>query len=95
MAIKKLDTKTVARLRSSLFTNSISQIVSELLQNALDANPTQVEVAVNFAEGFVEVRDDGDGIEPEDFRMLGLRFVHATTHHLAKDMRLLMTAMVN
>ncbi|KFG31664.1 DNA mismatch repair protein, C-terminal domain-containing protein [Toxoplasma gondii GAB2-2007-GAL-DOM2] len=56
----------------------LKSICKELVENAIDAGATTVEV--RFVDGgmaSVEVRDNGSGIAPQDFPMLGRR--HATS----------------
>ncbi|KEP63960.1 UNVERIFIED_CONTAM: DNA mismatch repair protein, C-terminal domain-containing protein [Hammondia hammondi] len=56
----------------------LKSICKELVENAVDAGATTVEV--RFVDGgmaSVEVRDNGSGIAPQDFPMLGRR--HATS----------------
>ncbi|KAI9336575.1 hypothetical protein BDR26DRAFT_936009 [Obelidium mucronatum] len=72
-AILRLDKPHIERLRQGLFATSLAQVAAELLQNALDASPQAVEILINVKERSVEVRDDGRGIAPEDFQLLGQR----------------------
>ncbi|KAJ3084658.1 DNA mismatch repair protein [Rhizoclosmatium hyalinum] len=71
MSISRLSSDSVSRLRVGLFAVSLAQVASELVQNAVDSKPGHVEILVNISERSVEVRDDGCGIEPDDFALLG------------------------
>ncbi|RKL69078.1 DNA mismatch repair endonuclease MutL [Salipaludibacillus neizhouensis] len=55
-----------------------SSVVKELVENAIDANSTQIRIDIE--EGglsLIRVLDDGDGLEKDDFRMAFFR--HATS----------------
>ncbi|KAJ3012778.1 UNVERIFIED_CONTAM: DNA mismatch repair protein [Siphonaria sp. JEL0065] len=71
--IEKLSSRDIDCLRVALFAVSLAQVTAELVQNAVDAGPASVEILINVPERSVEVRDDGAGIAPEDFQLLGQR----------------------
>ena len=73
-AIHALPQELVAKLRSSLVASSFAQVTAELLQNSIDAHATNIEVYISLVSRTVEIRDDGIGIRPEDFSLLGTRF---------------------
>ncbi|KDQ64416.1 hypothetical protein JAAARDRAFT_187743 [Jaapia argillacea MUCL 33604] len=60
--IEHLETATRSKLRSTQILTSLSEIVSELVQNSLDAGALQVDVGVDCEEWSCWVRDDGCGI---------------------------------
>jgi signal transduction histidine kinase len=65
---------TRARLRSSQILTTLAQIISELVQNSLDAGAKHVDVGVD-AEGWeCWVRDDGCGMSREDLGKLDGRY---------------------
>ncbi|KAF8076667.1 hypothetical protein FPV67DRAFT_1472252 [Lyophyllum atratum] len=70
-AIKKLDISTQVQLRSSQILTSLPQIVSELVQNSLDANAANIEIGVDCEEWICWVKDDGDGISKDGLALLG------------------------
>ncbi|PFH37226.1 hypothetical protein BESB_036840 [Besnoitia besnoiti] len=56
----------------------IKSICKELVENAIDAGATGIEVRfINGGLESIEVRDNGSGIAPQDFPLLGRR--HATS----------------
>lgn len=71
MNIKQLPPPTRAKLRSTQILSSLPQIVSELLQNALDAEAQHVDVGVDCEEWACWVRDDGVGISQDALDVIG------------------------
>ncbi|KAG6854335.1 hypothetical protein C0991_007840 [Blastosporella zonata] len=69
-SIEKLDAPTRVRLRSSQILTSLPQIVSELVQNSIDAGATNIEVGVDCEEWTCWVRDDGSGITKDGLLLL-------------------------
>ncbi|KAJ3574792.1 hypothetical protein NP233_g1526 [Leucocoprinus birnbaumii] len=57
---------TQAKLRSTQILTTLPQIVSELLQNALDAQARHIDVGINYEDWMCWVRDDGSGISKQD-----------------------------
>lgn len=70
-SIEHLPATTRAKLRSTQILTSLPQIVSELLQNSLDAGAGQVDIGVDCEEWICWVKDDGEGISREGMSMLG------------------------
>ncbi|KAF8265139.1 hypothetical protein EI94DRAFT_1590032 [Lactarius quietus] len=58
------------RLRSSQILTSLPQVVSELVQNALDASASHIDVGVNCQEWECWVKDDGHGISKTGLELL-------------------------
>ncbi|KIL70278.1 hypothetical protein M378DRAFT_183827 [Amanita muscaria Koide BX008] len=71
MSIEQLPPPTQTRLRSTQILTSFTQIVSELLQNSLDANPQRVDVGVDCEEWECWASDDGVGISREALSVIG------------------------
>ncbi|KAK2466034.1 hypothetical protein APHAL10511_001676 [Amanita phalloides] len=71
MNIQPLPLPTRAKLRSTQILSSLPHIVSELLQNALDANARHVDVGVDNEQWECWVRDDGIGISKDALGVIG------------------------
>lgn len=69
--ISGLESHTRAKLRSTQILTSLPQLVSELVQNSLDAGASHIEVGLDPAEWECYVRDNGQGISAEGMEMLG------------------------
>ncbi|KAI9206235.1 uncharacterized protein BJ171DRAFT_499175 [Polychytrium aggregatum] len=73
--IERLSEAVVRRLRSAVTAPTLSRIVLELLQNALDAKATAVELCLNIPDGgFCRLSDNGHGITPADFDLVAERY---------------------
>ncbi|KAL7958215.1 hypothetical protein V8C34DRAFT_324376 [Trichoderma compactum] len=74
MPISALPQSTVRFLGSSVVITKPCDVVKELLDNAIDAGASFVEIAIspNYLDT-IRVRDDGQGIDIEDFDALGKR----------------------
>ncbi|WLP95571.1 DNA mismatch repair endonuclease MutL [Psychrobacter sp. M13] len=76
--IKKLSPLLINQLAAGEVVTRPSAVVKELLENAIDANATHIEVRITQGGmGMVEVVDDGEGIHPDDMVMAITR--HATS----------------
>ena len=69
--IAELEPQTRAKIRSTQILTSLPQLVSELVQNSLDAGATHIEVGLDPAEWECWVRDNGQGVSAEGMGMLG------------------------
>lgn len=70
-SIELLPATTRTKLRSTQILTSLPQIVSELLQNSLDAGAGQVDIGVDCVEWICWVKDDGEGITREGMSTIG------------------------
>lgn len=70
-SLNQLSVETRAKLRSSQLLTSLPQVVSELLQNSLDAGASQVDIGVDCEEWTCWVRDNGAGISNAGLTMIG------------------------
>lgn len=68
--IKLLPISTRSQLRSSQILTSLPQLVSELVQNALDAGATQIDVGVEPHEWTCWVWDNGNGMTMDGMALL-------------------------
>ena|SRR6266702_297214 len=62
------------RLRSSQILTSLPQVVSELVQNALDASASHIDVGVDCQEWECWVKDDGHGISKSGLELLSKNY---------------------
>nr|GAT45012.1 mismatch repair-related protein [Mycena chlorophos] len=69
-SIEPLPDITRSKLRSTQILTSLSQIVSELLQNSLDAGASHVDIGVDCEEWTCWVRDDGCGMSRDGMDIL-------------------------
>ena len=79
--ILPLSEDAISRINSSKQITSLSGVILALLENALDAEATKIDISVNFARGSCIVEDNGKGIssvESSEHGGLG------KTHHTSK-----------
>lgn len=73
-SISRLPDSATRLLSSHMVVVTPLQLVKELLDNAIDAKATSIEILVSpNTISRVEVRDDGVGIHPDDYDALGRR----------------------
>uniref|UniRef100_A0A0A9XI24 Mismatch repair endonuclease PMS2 n=1 Tax=Lygus hesperus TaxID=30085 RepID=A0A0A9XI24_LYGHE len=78
-AIKAIDRTTVHRICSGQVVLTLGIAVKELVENAIDAGATTVEVKLReYGSELVEVSDNGHGVHPDNFEGLTLK------HHTSK-----------
>ncbi|KAK4998975.1 DNA mismatch repair protein [Elasticomyces elasticus] len=65
--IRPLPAEVVAQLRSSTTITNLNQVVVSLLQNALDAQSSKVEITLDYRRGGCVVEENGLGIPPHEF----------------------------
>ncbi|MDO5770145.1 MAG: DNA mismatch repair endonuclease MutL [Psychrobacter sp.] len=76
--IKKLPPLLINQLAAGEIVTRPAAVVKELLENAIDAGATQIEIKVTRGGmGMIEVSDNGCGIHPDDMVMAVTR--HATS----------------
>ncbi|KUI54097.1 hypothetical protein VP1G_01340 [Cytospora mali] len=72
MPINPLPGKTIRLLGSEAVITTPVGLVKELLENAIDARATSIDVLISQNTiDKIEVRDNGNGIHPEDYECLG------------------------
>ncbi|XP_073503948.1 PMS1 protein homolog 1 isoform X2 [Phyllobates terribilis] len=70
----QLSSSTVRLLSSSQVITAVVSVVKELVENALDALATNIEVKLeNFGFDKIEVRDNGIGIKAADTPVMGIK----------------------
>ncbi|KAF8759532.1 MutL C terminal dimerization domain [Rhizoctonia solani] len=68
--IAELEPQTKARLRSTQLLTSLPQLISELVQNSLDAGASHIQVGIDPTQWECWVRDDGQGMSTEGMKLL-------------------------
>ncbi|XP_043548776.1 PMS1 protein homolog 1 isoform X2 [Chiloscyllium plagiosum] len=81
--MQQLPPDTIRLLSSSQTISSVVSVVKELVENALDANATSIEVKLeNSGLDRIEVRDNGDGIKSVDTPVMGIKhYTSKISHH--------------
>ncbi|KAH9850804.1 hypothetical protein C2E23DRAFT_929125 [Lenzites betulinus] len=69
-SITHLPASTQSQLRSTQIITSLIQLVSELVQNSLDAGARNIDVSLDAEEWECSVRDDGTGISRDGLAVL-------------------------
>ncbi len=79
-SIRPLPPESQAKIRSSVIITSLNDVIVGLLENALDACATSVEIRLDYVKGYCSVSDDGVGIPEEEFALEGhLGSLHYTS----------------
>ncbi|KAF9430589.1 DNA mismatch repair protein [Podila epigama] len=73
-SIQPLASNVADELRASLVINSFEQCVNELIQNAIDARATVVEIRIDIACHSLQVSDNGEGITSANMSRIGARY---------------------
>lgn len=79
--ILPLSEDAISRINSSKQITSLSGVILALLENALDADATKIDISVNFGRGSCIVEDNGTGISSVEFSEHGGL---GKTHHTSK-----------
>jgi len=61
-SLQSLSEPVRTRLRSTQILTSLAQVVSHLVQNALDASASHIDIGIDCQEWECWVKDDGNGI---------------------------------
>jgi DNA mismatch repair protein PMS2 len=70
--IKPIEGRSVHQIQSGQVIVDLNSVAKELVENALDAGATAIEVRFkNNGLDSIEVQDNGTGIAPEDFDTIG------------------------
>ncbi|XP_064529127.1 mismatch repair endonuclease PMS2 isoform X3 [Pseudopipra pipra] len=78
-AIRPIDRQSVHRICSGQVVLNLGTAVKELVENSLDAGATNIDIKLkDHGAELIEVSDNGDGVEEENFEGLTLK------HHTSK-----------
>lgn len=70
--IKAIEGRSVHQIQSGQVIVDLNSVAKELVENALDAGATSIEVRFkNNGLDSIEVQDNGSGIAPEDYDTIG------------------------
>lgn len=87
MGIQALPQTTVRALGASLVLADPAALVKELVDNALDANATNIAIEIHSNTlDVIQVRDNGHGVPPEDRPLVARRYCTSKINH-DKDLR--------
>ena len=69
--IHLLDNISQAKIKSAVQILSLTDVIVELVKNALDAQASSIKIVLNYAHGFCSVLDNGYGIPAGEFSQNG------------------------
>ena len=67
----KLDDATISKLKASSKVSSIFDSIVQLVYNSIDANSNEILVRINFEKFFIEITDNGNGIDKKSLLLVG------------------------
>lgn len=77
--IKAIEAQSIHQIQSGQVIVDLCSVVKELVENALDAGATSIEVRFkNYGLDSIEVQDNGSGISPANYESVALK------HHTSK-----------
>ncbi|KAG2208721.1 hypothetical protein INT47_007820 [Mucor saturninus] len=80
-SIQLLDSSVIEQLRSSLVITTLPQCIKELINNAIDANATSIDISLDIEKFSLQVNDNGDGIL--NMNKIGQRHTTSKCHKLS------------
>lgn len=72
MEIKRLPNEIISKIAAGEVIISPSAIIKELLENSLDAGASKIEISLNSELKKIAIKDNGKGINKDDFEFLCL-----------------------
>ncbi|KAF9238762.1 hypothetical protein BU15DRAFT_88220 [Melanogaster broomeanus] len=79
LSLQQLSAETRAKLRSTQILTSLPNIISELLQNSIDAGASQIDIGVDCGEWSCWVMDNGSGFTKDGLSKIGQDSEHGRT----------------
>lgn len=76
--IQRLPQHVIDRSRSDAQITDLSNAVTALVLNAVQAGSKTIQIAVNVPQGSLSVEDDGSGVSAHSMQLLGQRFCTST-----------------
>ena len=93
--IKAIDKASVSKICSGQVILDLSTAVKELVENALDAGATTVEIRLKeHGVALIEVADNGHGVPPSNYETLALKY-HTSKLAAFKDLEVRQTIVSN
>ena len=69
--MNKLDESTVSKLKSSSKISSIFDSIAQLVYNSIDANADHITIKLHLYKFYIEIIDNGCGIDENGLNLLG------------------------
>lgn len=80
--IKAIDSSSIHRICSGQVIVDLSGAVKELIENALDAKATTIEIRLkDMGLNQIEVTDNGQGIKPHDYDGIAMNHYTSKVNH--------------
>jgi len=64
----------VKRLKASWQVVDLNECILQLVYNSLDAHAKRIQIYLDYEKFFIEIIDDGCGVNEQDMELLGERY---------------------